>query len=223
LLLEFGFDICAPFRVADYNEKVTKFLLPTWESDNVGIIIGSTKAFWYGFTSFIRSVQEVPKNPVDTYCQETIQKIVSALNLSKESYDLRFDTDTPASGHYVHVQTAGHVAGVAYYDQDTMWSASTEFGVWFVFRAVITLSVPFSSITSPIISPVPIFTTETKKEMKELTQQAMSEQWSDPATLLAIREVCLIGKEKYRYSGLMLDYFYPVNTSRMAVIQRIRQ
>jgi len=228
-LVFFGFDICAPFSIAEYNGKVKKFPLPFWgiqNEDALGLIIGCTKAFWPNFTAELRTQTEIPDNPVDKYCRKILSKVVNQVLTKKPKvyeYEIWYDHDRPTSGRFVHIQTAGHVAGVAFYDQEVQWSASCEYGVWFVLRGVVSINLPFANLNYEVTLPQPVFMQEFKQDIKQLTEKAISERWQNPATLLAIRDCCPVGKDKYRYSDTMLEYFYPIGTSRQNVLQRIHR
>lgn len=133
-------------------------------------------------------------------------------------YEIRFDWHTSKTD-FVHIQTAGHVAGIAYYDKESFWSAHSTFGVWFSFRGVIVFDTPFIG-KSPEL-PLPVLTAEEKEEIKKFTEQAQSEGWTNYSTLLKIRNVCQTGQD-YRYTGSLLDYFYPISTTKQQIIERIR-
>ncbi len=106
------------------------------------------------------------------------------------------------------------------YDTETMWSAHPTYGLWFVFRAVVVFDIAFVGPDPPY--PVSVLTTEEKDNIKKLTLQAVEEGWRNPATLLAIRNTCAVGKEGgWNYEGDMLKYFYPIGTSRQDVIDHL--
>lgn len=56
--------------------------------------------------------------------------------------------------------------------------------------------------------------------MKRLTGIADKERWLNISTRLSIRDTCKVGKEKWRYEGAMLDYFYPIKETRETVLHR---
>jgi hypothetical protein len=108
---------------------------------------------------------------------------------------------------------------VAYYDQDTWWCAHKKFGLWFALRGVVTFELPFVPGSEPAL-PEPIITQEEKEEIKRWTEQAMQEGWTNFDTMLKIRNACATGYE-HRYEGLLLDYFYPINTTRQVILEKI--
>jgi len=221
-----GFSICEPFRITSYNNLVTRYPLPTFNQPNpTGILIGNTSSFWPKFVAHLKRVGSIQSDPVDSFCQGVIEGIVKEEIEKSEGrgealkYELRFYNSMPKSGKFVHVQTAGHVAGVAYYDSEIMWSVSSTYGLWFVFRAVLVIDAEFD-FSEPSI-PLPLLPEEVKMKMKKLTERAMAENWSDPKTLLEIRDSYEIGKSEWRYDGELLNYFYPIGTTKTEVLTRV--
>jgi len=173
-LLEKGFDIVAPFKVSDYNALVPKYALPDFRrKDAMGLIIGSSKFFWSKFVEYIKQKGSVPADPVQTYCTEATNSVLESLIGKSIPYDVRYDWHTPSTGKYVHIQTVGHVAGIAFYDKETTWSAHSKFGLWFVFRAVVVLDVDY--VGPDISTPEPVITPLEKERIKTLTQKAIAE------------------------------------------------
>lgn len=52
---------------------------------------------------------QVRKNPVDSYDQIMLENILEEVD---EDCYLIFSSSSPRSGKFVHIQTAGHVAGM---------------------------------------------------------------------------------------------------------------
>jgi hypothetical protein len=219
-----GIDICEPFRVSAYNQLSKRYPLNTYNrSDSLAVIVGSTKSFWPYFERYIRSFgpDELPKDPMDSFYQKAIDDALKSHPLlASIACEIRYDWSTPRSGKFVHVQTAGHLAGFAYYDQDVFWSCHPEYGLWFVYRAVIVWDVDWAG-PSPT-PPKSVFDEHTKAEMKKWTEIANSEQWQVRATRLKLRDSCPIGKDKYRYEGDCLSFFFPITETSLDVINRIR-
>uniref|UniRef100_A0A6B2LG05 Cyanocobalamin reductase (cyanide-eliminating) n=1 Tax=Arcella intermedia TaxID=1963864 RepID=A0A6B2LG05_9EUKA len=227
-----GFCICEGFHVNHYNTLVPKYALPTYQrSDPIGFVIGATKEFWTPFSNHLRKSGKISPDPVDSYCRNTIQQTIqqtiseyNSTNTEKVEYDLRFYDSPPKSGKFVHVQTAGHVAGFAYYDGDTFWSASGKYGVWFVYRAVLVVNMNFGELGVPEpVLPLPVLSEKEKMEIERLTKLAEETFWQDSSILLQIRDVCEVGKLEWRYSGSLLDYFYPIQTTKTQVLHSILQ
>ena len=108
--------------------------------------------------------------------------------------------------------------GIAYYDQESKWCAHREYGLWFSLRAVVIFDLPF--IGEPAPSPEPVLTAEDKEEIRKWTAVAQDEGWQNCQTLLNIRRSCQAGKQ-FEYHGHLLEYFYPVSSSRRDVLLRI--
>jgi hypothetical protein len=138
-------------QVNEYNKHVSKFPLPTYDrTDNVGIILAHNKNFWPFFVEWIKTLPSIPKDPLDTHFRLQLERI-STLCLSSIKHEIRYDWNTPQEGKFIHVQSAGHFAGVAHYDREVMWSIHPLYGAWFVYRAVVILDVPFeSSLLTPV-------------------------------------------------------------------------
>ena len=211
-------------QVSDYNTLVKRFPLNTFDRENAfAVVAGSTKVFWPHFVRYIRSFDEdaLPKDPVDSFYQHVVSEALKSMEAMNIRTDVRYDWNTPRSGQFVHVQTAGHVAGFAHYDQDVGWSCHPEYGLWFVYRAVITFEADWAGPAPGITEPV--FDEQTKQEMKKWTDVANSERWQIRATRLKLRDSCPIGKAKYRYEGDCLSFFFPIDESSADVIARVRQ
>ncbi|KAL6075020.1 Cyanocobalamin reductase (cyanide-eliminating) [Balamuthia mandrillaris] len=164
----------------------------------------------------------VIKDPVDTWCKTAVEGVLAEEPFGSRRYDLRFDWHGPRGGKYVHIQTAGHVTGHFPYDQDTMWCCHPEYGVWFVFRCVVVFDLPFPShLPEPPKLLFSIMPEAAKEEIKQWTAVACKEGWRNAATLLRIRDACPIGKERWRYDGDVLAYFYPVEESKSDVLWRV--
>lgn len=73
-----------------------------------------------------------------------------------------------------------------------------------------------------IEEPKSVLAEEIKDEIQKWSLIAKEERWQNFETRLKIRDACPIGKEKWRYSGDMLDYFFPLNTTKEEVIKRIK-
>lgn len=214
-----------PTQVSEYNALVKRFPLNTYNrSDAMAVVVGSTKVFWPHFEAFIQSFQddeEIPKDPMDTFYQTTISRALSQdAQLSQVAHEVRYDWNAPRSGRFVHVQTAGHLAGFAFYDQDVFWSCHPMFGLWFVYRAVIIFDIDWQGPSPPPAKPV--LDDVAKAEMRKWTEVANSEQWQVRATRLKLRDSCPIGKDLYRYYGDCLSFFFPIAETPADVIARIR-
>jgi len=217
-----GFDIVAPFKVADYNSLVPKYPLPDFgRKSAMGVVIGSSKIFWSKFVEYLKQKGNAPADPVQTYCSEACNSVLEMLLEKRIPYDVRYDWHTPRTGNYVHIQSVGHVAGIAFYDKETMWSAHSTFGLWFVFRAVIVLDVDY--VGPDISAPEPVITPIENERMKILTQKAIAEGWKNVDTLLQIRLSCERGRSEWQYEGTMLDYFYPIGTTKPEVLYKLLQ
>eukprot|EP01133_Synstelium_polycarpum_P009270 gene9270-10872_t len=215
-----GFNIVEPFMVNDYN-GAAKHKLDNFDQDNaLGLIIGCNMNFWDHFVRYMKRIDHIPKDPMNSFCKDTIEAVLANnAEASAIRHQVRYDWNSVASGKYVHIQTAGHFAGIAYYDRDVMWSIHPEFGLWFVYRAIVIFDTPF---TAPRPAMLPsLFDQQTKDEMLKWTNVAIDEGWCNLETRLKIRECCPLGRDNYMYQGDMFDYFYPIKRSAKSVLQGI--
>jgi len=217
-----GFDICAPFPLKSYNthckdnHKVSAFD----RNDNHSVLIGCSRLFWSPFSEWVRSLPEVPAHPIDAYTSHVISTTAERVICKDWKYEIRYDYYVPATGLFVHLQTAAHCSGTGYFDHETMWSIHPTFGLWHMLKAVLIFDADFEGSSPPLLlnplSPL------VKEEMKRLTAVATSESWKNIVTRLAIRDACDFGKE-WRYEQDMLDYFYPITRLSSQVIVDIRK
>lgn len=89
-----------------------KFQLPISHPDAFGIVVGSTKNFWPYFVEHVK-INGTVKNPVDEYSREVVSSALKSDIFHGINYQVRFDTDSAIQGKFVHIQTAGHVAGTS--------------------------------------------------------------------------------------------------------------
>lgn len=122
--------------------------------------------------------------------------------------------------------------GFAFYDETIKWSCHPEYGLWFSYRYVVLfglneilnhlyrgtliLDIDFDD---EIPSPIPVFTHDIKNEMIKYFNIANEERWQNIQTRLDLRDACPIGKDKWRYSGDMLDYFFPIHRPKEEVLK----
>lgn len=212
-------------QVEEYNKACKRYPLPTYGRKNaVGVIVGSTKAFWPFFEKYVRSFKDpetLPKDPIDAFHEHVVSETLKSREvLANTEWEARYDWNSPRSGRFVHVQTAGHLAGFAFYDQDVFWSAHPVFGFWFVYRAVVVFNCEWEGPLPAL--PLPVLSHDVKLQIVSLTQIANDERWQNRLTRLQIRDSCPIGRDLYRYEGECFKYFFPIDEPSLSVIDRIR-
>jgi len=221
-------------QVSEYNKRATKYpLLSYGRSRTLGVVIGSTKDFWPSFVKYAQNIYttpaqpdepaaELPKDPIDAFHELTVRKVATEVceMFHIPHHEARYDWNPPRSGKFVHIQTAGHVAGFAFYDQAALWSCHKDYGLWFAYRAVVVFDIEYAGANPE--PPKPILEVAEIEAIKRLTAKADSEQWQNRKTRLDIRDCCKSGSQ-WRYSGDCLDYFFPINTTTQAVLKKIRE
>jgi hypothetical protein len=102
-----------------------KFPITDFGRENaLGVVIGSTNVFWPKFVQYIRTVPELPANPVDSFYQQAVDTVLAMEPFDKMVYETRFDWNSPRTGKFVHIQTAGHLAGSCAVEQFCLSSGS---------------------------------------------------------------------------------------------------
>jgi len=175
-LHEAGFDICHPFCPAWYNQCIADEPLldlqplPANNASNTSraFLIGNTRHVWRPFIAWCQQQQQqqqLPANPLDTYCQEQIQAIVSKHYFVPPDHD---DTTTGTTPHFfwsnsyrrdtlVSMQRVALVSGLAYWDAEATAQLSLHpvVGPWLSFRAVVVVDVDATTTTTMANSSPP--------------------------------------------------------------------
>lgn len=77
----------------------------------LAVIFGSTKNFWPKFEEFISQTGPI-NDPVDTYYKRIIEEALKKKPFCDIDFEVRYDWGTPRQQNFVHLQTAGHLAGM---------------------------------------------------------------------------------------------------------------
>lgn len=154
LMAEFaaaGFDLFATFAAGAYNGHAKicgrpELQLPAKDGGTLALIVGNTRELWIPFVRHLKSSLEgaaILKGPdqLDVYTRHIVQRVLAQCAPGEDA-DVVFAYETiEANGRCCSVHTAGHVAGLAWYDAEhTQRSLHPTYGPWFGYRAVITLS-----------------------------------------------------------------------------------
>jgi methylmalonic aciduria homocystinuria type C protein len=144
-LLPLGYE-CAPFLVSWYNDVVSNEFKLNYDPDSLAILIISKPSMWETFTKFCvdnKDKIDLTKDPLDQCTNYVMKRLQETLKEDSEiitDHDMQKNRRTPR----LLVQTAGHVAGCAYYYQrlpddpeDVKWGVAIHpvFGGYFAFRA----------------------------------------------------------------------------------------
>ena len=223
-----GFDICHPFHPKWYNdvlreENLDLALLP--ETNCSAILIGNTKHLWPYFVRWFQSRESLPENPLDEYCQECLQTILSR----------HFDDDVCiyfshcyTREQLVSMQRVAMVSGLAYHDSSSQLTIHPIYGTWHSFRAVAIIpsdgNVPE---TAPQRLPCLLSAAEKERaviamkyalevsDAEKLCEQLhgkVLEQESVIRSWIALRDSIEIGKKEYRFDENQLMYHYTKDT-----------
>ena len=171
-----GFDICHFFDPVWYNRRLDDeglldlVRLPTCSSSTttnnstLTVLVGNTKHLWPLFLQWCRSKQQqqeeeqqLPTNPLNTYCQEQIQRIVAkhftakqaCINTSNNDNNRIFWSNSLHRDTLISMQRVAAVSGLAYLDTEgTLLSVHPVFGPWLSYRAVVVVSMGHSNINN---------------------------------------------------------------------------
>ncbi|KAG8464119.1 hypothetical protein KFE25_000287 [Diacronema lutheri] len=232
-----GFDLCAPFAAGAYNEHEQiagrpDLLIPAKSRVTLAIVVGNTRELWMPFVRHLKSSLEgaailKSQDPLDEYTKHIVQRVLAQCAPGEEA-EIVFAFETvEANGRCCSVHTAGHVAGLAWYDaENTQRSLHPVYGPWFGYRAVITLpsrawakSLPGSadgSLRCPCeraeLQKVAAMQAEVMAKWGTVSER---ESWDG---LVAVASAFTVGAE-FRYSPAQLRFHYsPDAAERTAVL-----
>lgn len=102
---------------------------------------------------YLEGLDDVPSNPVDDFCTQEIERVVSLAEFAHIRMSVHHSWATPrmVGQKCAHMQTAGHVAGVAEYEKNSYWSIHPVYGTWFVYRAVVVLDIDHPTLSPPSV------------------------------------------------------------------------
>lgn len=223
-------------QIGWYNTVVLPILRLPYTDDTVAwVVISQPSMFERLFLPYLMAAQKDSsgsrwtKDPVDECLLQYLNKLIRNLPTQFEVDVIQDYEMHPDRRPKVLVQTAGHVAGAAYYyqrqDVDKTadpWDESQrifgvsmhpKFGGWFAFRAVLTfkgLRAPSTLVQTPPPDCVPT------PEMKVDLLRRFNECWQD----WTYRDVC-VEPVQDRYSDRQKLYFSTLPKDRMSVIKQI--
>ncbi|XP_033738116.1 methylmalonic aciduria and homocystinuria type C protein homolog [Pecten maximus] len=226
LLDNVGFEV-HPFKLGWYNECVDKpFVLP-YDSDTLALLVISTPHMYdKAFRPFIcRQQCDGVRDPID-------QCVAHHFKLVKEKFP---DTEVEAVHDFelnhnrrpkILVQTAGHVAGAAFYyhRKDVVpdhWdvkqkifgvSVHPKYGGWFALRGVLI----FKAITCPeLVQTTPPDVIPDRDTRIELLER-FNMHWQD----WTYRDIIPVTE---KYSEQQKEYFATKPGERQAIVQTIKE
>lgn len=220
---------CHPFKIGWYNAKVQRpFHLP-YSNDTLAVLITSTPSmFEQLFLPYLASrYQQGQMDPLDQCLTEWFERCKKAF----PQWDVQTIQDFelhPTRRPKVLVQTAGHVAGAAYYYQRTditppdPWpetrkifgvSVHPKYGGWFALRGVLI----FEELLAPALQPKdPVDCVPTREQRIELLEK-FNFNWQD----WSYRDVT--GEEvTEKYSEMQQQYFATEPSKRFELIAAIK-
>uniref|UniRef100_T1J439 Cyanocobalamin reductase (cyanide-eliminating) n=1 Tax=Strigamia maritima TaxID=126957 RepID=T1J439_STRMM len=199
-----------PFKIKWYNNAVKPIFHLPYADDTLAFIVLSVPGmFDTTFVPFIRNNQsEIIKDPIDNCMVHEFNKFIEAFPSHEIVVFHDFDLDVKRKAR-VLVQTAGHVAGAAYFTKRA--TVHPRYGGWFGFRGVIILKdVMFPNLrqNEPVDS-VPF------REKKIELLEKFNFQWRDSS----YRDVVPVA---HRYSEEEKLYFDTLPKDRCKLIDKWR-
>ena len=125
----------------------------TSTSTSFGVLIGNSRYFW---SFFIRHMQQrisqsvtgtVEPNPLDLFCNESINRVCRSVLPSNWWIDIRFSPDVTPN-RVVSMQKLASVSGLSHLDESSHLAIHPTFGSWHAFRAAIVISIPSEPLRS---------------------------------------------------------------------------
>ncbi|ELU18887.1 hypothetical protein CAPTEDRAFT_20039 [Capitella teleta] len=222
-----GFEVY-PFKIGWYNKNVLKIFKFDLPEDTIAFIIISTPCmFEKALIPFVcREQCTGAKDPIDEcvghYFSEAKEAFPSHDILAIQDFEMHPGTRRAK----VLVQTAGHVAGAAYYYQradikEDPWkekqriygvSMHPEFGGWFALRGVLI----FKDLQDPDLPFIPSKDVLDTDEKKINVLEKFNGNWKD----WTYRDVV---EPKERYSEMQKNYFATQPNQRKEIIEAMRK
>jgi len=200
-----GFDLSGSFKVGEYNNLVSD----SWKIEDYGnpknlcLVLGSSACIWQPFKEWIGAIiredKDIPEHSLDEYCRNAIFDVLSSEDV--DSVRIYFGSN-PAE--QCHLQTAGHLAGIACYEPSILRSVHSTFGLWFSFRAVVVFKNQIGLDSLPITPPA-ILTEETKLAMKAFAENNPADWWRNASLDRQYRNLVKCGTD-VEYSEEQLGY-----------------
>jgi len=234
-LFAVGFDICHSFHPSVYNEYIAKQNLPlnplASEETSTGYLIGNTKHLWPIFMKWYNSSESKIDNPLDNYCQTSIDAILTDHFRSPFSIQVYWSSESCAD-KLVSMQRAAYCSGLSYLDSKSHLTIHPIYGTWHSFRAVVVVTnkdktnVGTRSLSASIPALTRLLTPQEEKEAQAALCRAL--QLSDEnrlcdqlhgkgpseevaAAWIAVRD-CISQGNEYRFDDNQLWYHYTKDT-----------
>lgn len=220
---------CHPFQLGWYHERVApSFHLPHRPDTLAVLLVSAPSMFEKLFLPYLHSPLHTQDSmdPLDRCLKHFFGELVSLFPSNHVEAIHDFELSPASRRPRVLVQTAGHVAGAAYYyqredlDPDPWPKEQSVYGVsvhptyggWFAFRGVlIFIEVSASDLTRP--HPVDCVPTQ---EMRVELLEKFNQNWRD----WSYRDV-VVGGARERYSEQQRLYFGTEPSQRQAILAHL--
>jgi cyanocobalamin reductase (cyanide-eliminating) / alkylcobalamin dealkylase len=208
-----GLDLLTPFAVQDYNAVVEKRLhLPTFDRDRtLGLLIGSTRAFWPCFLGELRGDRSLQRSldPVQDFVAASMARLRQRAECRNE---LRFAHET-SPDRLVALQRLAHLAGLAWLAPCNL-SIHPVYGPWIALRAVWILDATGPQGPPPAWVPPCAACPTACSPAFERARAFSSHDLAQWQPWLEVRDACPLGRQ-YRYSDAQIQYHYGKDRSAL--------
>jgi methylmalonic aciduria homocystinuria type C protein len=194
---EGGFDLVAPFDIADYNAMAAgDHQLPDHGRRHaLAVVVGNTRRLWPVFLAACRVARPLPPDPLDAY---TVRVLSAAAEAEGCPFAVRWAHSTQPRP--IPIQRVAAAAGLAQLAPCHL-SIHPEHGPWIALRALLV----FDAEPPPPAPPPPHPCQGCPQPCMPALGQALTT--TDWRAWLAVRDACPVGRGD-RYSDSQIAYHY---------------
>jgi hypothetical protein len=216
LLKPSGFDLVQPFPVGLYNHQIRSPLQPLDDlgsEQNLGILIGNTRALWEPFCGALRAQPRLCRapHPLEQYTEQRVSAAVAALGLR---HDVRFAHEL--GPRLVAMQRLAVLSGLAWLSPSQLCIHPT-YGPWISLRAVVVLPLPAPPAAPLLAAPCACDQVCASSAKRVAAEADHPDSWRSH---LALRMSCAVG-QAHAFSEEQSRYHYCRN-ERAAVLRLVR-
>lgn len=217
-LSRLGFDLVQPLQIGWYNALVdgSLRLADFGSGDNLGIVIGNTRALWPKLLARLQSdasLRDAP-DPIEQYTEDCITGALNALGVP---HSVRWSHD--AEERRVAMQRLAQVAGLAYLSESHL-SVHPSYGPWIALRAAVSFEVRADAIAKLELGHpcgrceahcLPAFERAVSAAGEPRDTADIRANF---ALWLAVRDACPTGRA-HRYDDPQIRYHYLVDREQL--------
>jgi len=207
-----GLDLVHPFALGWVNKDLPAEQRLAGGDDQLGILIGNTRALWAPFVAAVRAggALAAAADPIDRYCEAVLG---AALDEAGVVAAVRWGHE-PAPR--LAIQRIAALAGLAPQSAVGL-NVHPTYGPWFALRAVLVVDESGPSGAPPAVASPCVDCARTcgpafeRAQAAQATRQGISETWP---LWLEVRESCPVGRQ-WRYPEPMIRWHYARDRSAL--------